>query len=538
MTKKSLVTQSVSPSLSSLNPTERDFADRFFAQVDHDDMTQIKPDHRIRIIQEQVKLSNRKRHETGIHFTIHNKKDVSWADRRTELNIVTDDMAFLVDSVAAYLTNKRLVIDLLLHPQLAVSYAANDRASFDPRGNGRQSHMHIVIRGALTSAQQKEITADLLSVVRDVYDGTRDWQAMRLRAIEAKQYVASAPSKMFGREEISEYSEFLDYLYDNNFTFLGCRSYVFTARGGQVNSSVVKGSGLGLLSDDRRPAYLSETGAPLPNAYQKLRTQMPPLYISKVNRVSTVHRRVPLDAVTIHHFDEDGRVVGETLFIGLFTSVTYSRSLRSIPLLKFKADQVIKASGFEPASHDGRALRHILEKYPRDELFQTTIDDLKETCASILRLQERQRIALYCRKDLFDRYVSCLVYIPRSRYDTRLRLAFQNILERELGGICTSYTSSVDDSPLVRVLYTISVSQTKPKRFDVVLVERQLQQAGRVWGDALADALHGVIYDDEQADRLAHDYATAFSQDYCERYKLTDAVRDIEKIEECLETSK
>ncbi len=533
MVASALLQKSIPGVLTGMN---RYFADQFFAQVDADDFRQLTTAQITEIVQEQLKLLPRKRFETKVSFTTHNKKGMSWSERQTYINMVTDDMAFLVDSVAAYLTEKRLAINLLLHPQLSVAYDNKDNVSLDPKGSGRQSHIHIILRGALTLAQQDDIRDGLRSIAHDVRDGTRDWQAMRLRAIEAKQYIANTPAGHFTREEITEYSEFLDYIYDNNFTFLGCRSYAFVLKNGEVHSTIIKGSGLGVLNDDRKPAYISETGQPLPPAYQKLRTQMPPLYISKMNRLSTVHRRVPLDAITVHHFNEQGQVIGETIFVGLFTSVTYSRSLRSIPYLRYKADVVIKMSGFESASHDGRALRHILEKYPRDELFQTTISDLQRTCASILRLQERQRIALYCRKDLFGRYVSCLVYVPRGRYDTSLRLSFQGILENELGGKCTNFTSSVDDSPLVRVLYTISVSQTKPKKFNPEDIECMLQDAGRIWGDSLADTLHRDILEDARADHLTHEYSDAFSVDYSERYSLTDAVRDIEKIEQCLMT--
>jgi glutamate dehydrogenase len=520
-----------------LSATERDFAQRFFAQVDANDLKALAPADLEAITREQVKLTTRKQGEVKISFVTNNRKGVTWGARRTMIHLVSDDYAFLVDSVAAYLGEKRLAIDLLLHPRLSISYAASGEARLDPRGTHRQSHIYIVVRGALNTAQQKELRQGVTSIISDVRDATGDWQAMRLRALEAKQFLTKAPTTHFPREEVEEYGEFLDYLYDNNFTFLGARSYRFNWQGNKVTSTVIKGSGLGLLRDDRFPAYINPDGAPLPPPYQRLRTSMPPLSISKVNRISTVHRRVPLDAVTVHQFDDDGRVVGETLFIGLFTSVTYSRSLRSIPLLKYRAERVIRASGFEPASHDGRALRHILEKYPRDELFQTTIADLQRTCLSILRLQERQRIALYCRPDLFDRYVSCLVYVPRDRFETRLRLNFQHILERELDGQCTNYSSSVDDSPLVRILFTIAVKQGQTRRTHFDKIEAMLQDAGRVWGDALADTLHHVIADDDHAERLISAYADAFSSDYRDRYSLAQAVSDIDKIETCLARS-
>lgn len=510
------------------------FSNWFFDQVDTDDLDNMTKSHRDMITQSHLKMMPRTAGVPAISFSVPDTRTKTWADRKTYLDIIADDMAFMIDSVAALLSDEHYLIDLLLHPRTLVSKNQKGQYVLDKDGDVRQSHLHIVIRGVLNKAQQQNLEQDIRTVIRDVSYATRDWQAMRVRALESKQHIMKAPEGRYTRDEITEYTEFLDYLYDNNFTFLGCRSYTFKVKGDKIISDVIKGSGLGLLSDDLFPAYISDTGEPLPQKLQHLRMQLPALHIGKVNRNSTVHRRVPLDAITVHHYDAKGNVIGETLFVGLFTSVTYSRSLRSIPLLKYKSDTVMRRSGFESASHDGRALRHILEKYPRDELFQISVDELYKTCLSILRLQERQRIALYCRKDLFGRYVSCLVYVPRDRFETRLRLRFQHILEQELNGTCTNFSSSVDDSPLVRVLFTIAIRQTDQYSFNTLQIEEKLQQAGRGWDDTLADQLHQNIQDDEQADRLIARYADAFSADYRERYTLDQTQQDIEKIEQCL----
>lgn len=516
------------------NTIESLFSTWFFDQVDTDDLDMMTKLHKDMIVQAHLKMMPRTAGAPSISFSVPDIKAKTWADRKTYLDIIADDMAFMIDSIAALLSDEHYLIDLLLHPRTLVSQNAKGQYVLDRDGDVRQSHLHVVIRGVLNKTQQKKLEQDIRDVIRDVAYATRDWQAMRVQALESKQHIMKAPEGRYTRDELIEYAEFLDYLYDNNFTFLGSRSYAFKVKGDKIISEIVKGSGLGLLSDDLFPAYISETGEPLPQKLQHLRMQLPALHIGKVNRNSTVHRRVPLDAVTVHHYDSKGHVVGETLFVGLFTSVTYSRSLRSIPVLKHKSDTVMRRSGFESASHDGRALRHILEKYPRDELFQIDVDDLYKTCLSILRLQERQRIALYCRKDLFGRYVSCLVYVPRDRFETRLRLKFQHILEQELKGICTNFSSSVDDSPLVRVLFTIAIHQGEQTAFDSSEIEQKLQEAGRNWGDVLADQVHQNMHDDEQADHLIERYADAFSGDYRERYALKQIQGDIEKVEQCL----
>lgn len=187
-----------------------------------------------------------------------------------------------------------------------------------------------------------------------------------------------------------------------------------------------------MLADDVKPAYISEDNEGLPRNLQELRKRLDPVSISKTNRMSTVHRRVPMDAIAVKTYNHKGDVTGEKLFLGLFTSVTYSRSVDSVPYIREKVEDVLEMSGFLPNSHDGKALRHILEKYPRDELFQIETKELYKTTLDILKLQERQRIALFMRQDPFARYISCLVYIPRDRFGTNLREQIIAILEDEL----------------------------------------------------------------------------------------------------------
>ena len=261
-----------------------------------------------------------------------------------------------------------------------------------------------------------------------------------------KKALEGAPSP-YAKHIVEEYKDFLDYLYDNNFTFLGYREYEFTQSGKKVSSKIVKGSSLGLLSDEIEPVYINEARKSLTEAQQQLRSKQEPLAICKVNKRSTVHRRVPIDAITIKKYDKKGKAIGEILFIGLFTSVSYSRSVTDIPFIRMKVDNVIKRSKFANASHNYKSLKHILEKYPRDEILQMPEKLLFDHGISILRLHERPHIALYTRTDPFGRYISCLVYVPRERYETKLRLKLQHVLEDKLGGICTNFKVSQDDSP-------------------------------------------------------------------------------------------
>jgi glutamate dehydrogenase len=286
------------------------------------------------------------------------------------------------------------------------------------------------------------------------------------------------------------------------------------------------------------PAFISEHQEGLPRNLQELRRDLPPVSVSKTNRLSTVHRRVPMDAIAVKTYDAKGNVKGEKLFLGLFTSVTYSRSVSDVPYLREKVDEIMEMSDFLPGSHNRKALRHILEKYPRDELFQITNEDLYKTALEILRLQERQRIALFMRIDAFKRYVSCLVYIPRDRFGTSLRKEIGKILEAELNGTLTTFYTTLDDSVFARVMFIININQKDPPKYNHREIEQKLEEAGQTFPERLRDALAETSKDEKQITAQTLKYGEAFPSAYTTRYRAKQAVFDLHKIEQCLETNK
>jgi glutamate dehydrogenase len=517
----------------------KSFAESILASTPEEDLKQIEPKAMAKILESQWDLlKNKKANKPAIRVYTPTVENDGWTAGRTVIDIAQDDMAFLIDSVVAEIVRHGQLIHILTHPTLHVAHdKKGDIKSFamEPaEGLKRYSVSHIELRGSISNAQAEELRMGLLNVMEDVRNATRDWQPMKEMLREAQRQLSNAPSK-FDDHMVEEYQAFLEYLYDNNFTLLGYREYAFTSKNGKVVSETVKKKSLGLLRDEVMPVYLNDARECLNEPQQKLRRGQAPLTIAKVNRRSTVHRRVPMDAVAVKLFDKKGNVTGEMLFVGLFTSVTYSRSVGDIPYLRVKVQNVINRTQFLQGSHDRRALRHILEKYPRDEVLQMPEDLLHNHATSILRLQERPRIALYMRTDPFGRYISCLVYVPRDRYETRLRLRLQNTLEQELGGQCTNYQVTQDDSPLARVMYLIDINHLKEApKYNTVEIEAKLDQAGRVWAERLRDALETGVKDQSETSNIIHKYGQAFPISYHERYEPKQAVHDIRKIEEVL----
>ncbi|MBL8839209.1 MAG: NAD-glutamate dehydrogenase, partial [Alphaproteobacteria bacterium] len=334
------------------------------------------------------------------------------------------------------------------------------------------------------------------------------------------------------KAELDSADALLGWLASENFTFLGYRQYAFASDGAAAKLNVVAGAGLGLLRDDEVVVFdgLRNLDS-LPADVSAFVRAPHPLLITKTNRRSTVHRTGHLDAVVIKLFDASGRVVGQHLFVGLFTSTAYHQSPRLIPVLAEKVSAVLARAGFAPASHDGKSLTHILETFPRDELFQATADELFATAVGILRLQERQRTALFVRKDPFERFVSCLVFVPRDRYTTDLRIRIQKILEAAFAGSVTAFQSQfADETVLVRVHFIVKTTQGAIPPVDVPDVTRRIVEAARGFGERLREAMV-VRHGEDRGLGMFRRYADAFPAGYRERFAPEMVVGDVPTID-------
>jgi len=446
---------------------------------------------------------------------------------------VNDDMPFLVDSTTDELARRGLGVHLVIHPTLRVSRDAEGRLTAlheadPPPGAVKESVILVCFDQQTDPALLAEVEAGLTAVLADVRAAVEDWRTMLAKAWEAVGETARAHSAA-DPEEIPEAQAFLEWLIKDKFTFLGYREYRFGEDGETL--AIVADSGLGVLRDPEISILHGlRNFQGLPPEVREFLRQPRPLMVTKSNRRSTVHRAVPMDVVLVKQFDARGRIVGERVFVGLFTSVALAARAEDTPFLRRRIQRVLAGSGFDPKSHDGKALAHILEHLPRTELYQTGDDDLFELAMGVLHLQERQRTALFVRRDPFERFVSCLVYVGRDRYDTATRLRFQRILERAFGGAESSFNVQLGDDQLARVHFVI---QTEPGRipvFDVQAIEAELIEASRTWTDQLRGALVGRM-GEAQGLAVLRRHCDTFPSIYCEHVRAEDALEDIRNLE-------
>ncbi|MEV4436445.1 NAD-glutamate dehydrogenase [Streptomyces sp. NPDC049585] len=491
-----------------------------------------------------------------------------WTSSHSVVEVVTDDMPFLVDSVTNELSRQNRGIHVVIHPQVVVRRDVTGRllevlgSACDAHGTGRdaelahdalvESWIHVEIDRETDRDDLKQIADDLRRVLSDVREAVEDWSKMRDAALRIADGLADEPTADVPATELDEARELLRWLSADHFTFLGYREYDLTSvRTDDEEEDVltaVPGTGLGILrSDPPHTVSGHHDGhhAPLSRASSASFSRLPAdarakarehklLVLTKANSRATVHRPSYLDYVGVKKFDADGNVTGERRFLGLFSSAAYTESVRRVPVIRRKVAQVLDDAGFSPDSHDGRDLLQILETYPRDELFQIPADELRAIATSVLYLQERRRLRLYLRRDEYGRYFSALVYLPRDRYTTGVRLRLIDILKEELGGDSVDFTAWNTESVLSRLHFVVRVEPGSVlpdlSDADVERIEARLVEAARSWADGFAETLTAEV-GEERAAELLRRYGQAFSEGYKADHSPRSAVSDLGHLE-------
>jgi glutamate dehydrogenase len=462
-------------------------------------------------------------------FEVH-----GWRCTHTAVEIVTDDMPFLIDSVGMELNRRGFGVHLIIHPVLRVRRDAkgrllevlpHDEASEDAVA---ESVIHAEVARRTDPAELRELERHVVRVIEEVRATVEDWAEMRARVLDVVSELEASPPPL-DRDEVTEAGAFLGWLEDHNFTFLGSRDYELAGDGDDLRLASVPGSGLGVLRQARGEAS-SRSFDKLPPAVRARALEPYLLNLTKANSRATVHRPAYLDYVGVKRFDAEGRVVGERRFLGLYTHTAYHAGPREIPILRRKVEAVLERAAFPPDSHNEKALIEILETYPRDELFQISIDDLFRIAIGILHLGERQRLRVFARRDTFDRFLSCLVFVPRDRFNTENRRRIEGILRRATGAQSIDYTARISESVLVRLHYLIYAEPGRLPQLDERETETLLVAATRSWADDLEDALleeHG----EEGGGALFRRYGDAFPPAYRADWVPRSALADIGQIE-------
>ncbi|WP_031008363.1 NAD-glutamate dehydrogenase [Streptomyces sp. NRRL F-5727] len=528
-----------------------DYLQRYYLHTAPEDLTDRDPDDVFGAALSHYRLAeNRPQGTANVRVHTPTVEENGWTSSHSVVEVVTDDMPFLVDSVTNELSRQGRGIHVVIHPQVLVRRDITGKLIevLSTQIHGELPHdalpeswIHVEIDRETDRADLKQITADLLRVLSDVRETVEDWEKMRDAALRIADGLPAEPTASDLRPtEVEEAQELLRWLADDHFTFLGYREYELVD--GDALAAV-PGTGLGILRSDphhtdgesgHHAHPVSPSFSRLPADARAKAREHKLLILTKANSRATVHRPSYLDYVGVKKFDADGNVVGERRFLGLFSSAAYTESVRRVPVVKRKVQEVLAGAGFSPNSHDGRDLLQILETYPRDELFQTPVDQLQSVVTSVLYLQERRRLRLYLRQDEYGRYYSALVYLPRDRYTTRVRLRIIDILKEELNGTSVDFTAWNTESILSRLHFVIRVEPgtvlAALTDADVDRIEARLVEAARSWADGFGEALNAE-FGEERAAELLRRYGNAFSEGYKADHSPRAAVADLVRLE-------
>ncbi len=450
----------------------------------------------------------------------------------TFIEMVNEDMPFLVDSVSAAITRQHLAVHITVHPVLRVERDTRGRIQ-DVLDTSNGGDNESFIRFAVDKETDEQILNilehEIYKVLGDIRTAVADWAKMRGKMLEAITALKEGPTGTDAAMK-DETEELLKWMADDHFTFLGYREYKLHHRNDKIYLRPVAGSGLGILRSDDRGGRTVE----LTKEMRRYSRSKDWLVITKANSRSTVHRHSFLDYVGIKFFDDSDNVIGEKRFLGLFTSAAYSESPRKIPFLRLKIKRVVERSHRDPSGHRGKALLHILDAFPRDELFQSTIQDLVRTTSGILNLQDRQRVRFFLRRDAFRRFYSCIVYIPREKYSTAIRRRVENILMEAFGGISVDSSVQIMDSPLARVHLIVRTSPGDRPRISIRDIEQEIADAVVTWRDKLRVELTKK-FDQELGLSLYRKYGEIFPAAYEEEIAPDTACLDVKRIDRMID---
>jgi glutamate dehydrogenase len=452
------------------------------------------------------------------------------------IEIVNDDMPFLVDSVMAELAAHDIAVRLVAHPILGVERDSAGRlvsvSAQAKSAKARESFIHIHVDRDGDEIRRDRLVRGLEQTLADVRASVADWRPMLERVGNMIADLKASPPPL-PADEIDEAAQFLEWLVGDNFTFLGAREYRIAPSG---EPEPTQGGGLGILRNPEISELKAVAGhGALLDELRAFFDEPKILMIAKASLRSRVHRRVFMDYISVKRFDAGGRVIGELRIVGLLTSTAYTRSTRSIPYIRRKVAAVAARAGFNPAGHSSKALANVLETYPRDELFQIDEDTLYRFAIAIMQLDERPRVRVLPRRDRFNRFMSVLVFLPRDRATSDVVQSVGDFLAAAYQGHVGGLTLFLPESALVRAHFIVARRDVvdgaeRTPEPDRAALEYGVSAIVRTWIDALREQL-ALSYPPEKAKDLELRYQNAFSAGYRGRYTPRTAIADIRVVE-------
>jgi glutamate dehydrogenase len=507
----------------------------YYANVDVEDLAGRGPGELAILALSHLAFAHRRRGRASVRVFNPTLRDHGYMSPHTVVEMVNDDMPFLVDSIGLALAQRSLTLHFLTHPVFAVArdpsgllQSVQERGQ--PTGGRRQrleSFQHIEVDRIVDPAALSALQSQIERSMRDVRVACADWGKMRAAARHAADDLNSLNAR-FDPRDVFETQALLAWMDSRHFAFLGCREYRLRGGEGHETLEPVDGTGLGILRDGH--VVPESTNRILASDIRRQSRSRVLALVTKANIQSTVHRAGYLDYIGVKHFNPKGQLIGERRFLGLWTSAAYNTTPREIPLVRHKVAQLVQHFALAPDSHDGKALQHILESFPRDELFQASVPELNKTITGVFGLQERPRVRLLLRRDPFRRFYSCLVFVPREKYNTVVRQRIESVVREAFHAFSMESQVQIAESNLARIHIVARTQPVETERVAADALELQIAAAVRSWSDDFKSALF-TRFDEAYALRLYSTYAQAFPAAYTEDFSGGAAAHDVSFLE-------
>jgi len=450
------------------------------------------------------------------------------------VEIATRDMAFLVDSVSNEIQAHDAVVHHVFHPVVGLSLDAEgdvDDVVAVRDADLLRSVEHFELDRRLDPGEVEEIEAGLRGVLADVDRAVSAFGHMQA-AVSRMIDLCRAGSARYGAAEIDEATDFLTWLLDLNFVFLGYREYKIEELPEGRCVSVEPGSGLGILSEEGSSGY--STPVLMEDLEPALRARYESgflVVITKTNSLSRVHRRAKMDYIGVRIVDEGGSVVGEGRLLGLFTSKAYMTAASTIPILAGKLEQIVATDDVVPGSHYHKQIVQLFNSFPKDELFSTPVEDIHKSILALVELQEREQVRLIVRRDLLSRNVSLLVVLPRDRFDADLRKRLQEFFRERFGGAAIDYQLSLGETDTARIHFTVWIEEGDVPEVSFTGLEEEVVAMTRTWEEHVVDLLveqHGH----ERGHELGRQWAWRFPDYFRSSVSLEMAAEAIVRVDQ------
>jgi glutamate dehydrogenase len=501
------------------NASVKNFVSKFLEDISSESLSKIHP----KIIMDACnKAYNMLKNDFKEKYLI----DISSTDKDADYFVITifsDDMAFLMDSVNNELQSYDIDIKLLVHKVfISVDYKEFNLEKFKGK---KIACVQFYISNWFDKKFYSDLKNKLSNILECVQISVNSWKIMH----DTLSTCTNNLSESIGKKSTGitlEDITFLNFLLNDHFIFLG---YTKGTVNNDESISINSKESLGLL---RHKSY-----SPSIVSSENQTVEKGVITIKRSELKSSVHRRSFMLCITIKNFDKAGICKDVHVFYGFLITKIYYMSVLNIPLIRKKVSYVINKYGYSKESYNSKELIAAIEEFPRSELLQISKVELFNIATGIVSLGINPRMKLFIRKDKNKKYISCLIFIPKSKFNTQVRKRIENILCQQFNGFIAKHYVKIGDSPLTRLQLVVNLWEQKDFQYNIDSIEKLISNAVNLWEDNFKESLEKK-FAKKEADRILKKYTEAFSVKYTNTFSPEESFHDVHAIEEALSKDK